>query len=347
MLNAFIPLVIRRRWLVMFFSVALIGLGLFNLQKLTIDAVPDITNIQVQINTEAPGYTPLETEQRITFPIEWALAGLPRLEYTRSLSRYGLSQVTVVFEEGTDIYFARQLVNERLQAATSQLPPNIEPMMGPVATGLGEIYMYTVDAQPGALNEDGEPWTAMDLRTVHEWIVKPQLITVPGVTEVNTVGGYTKQFHVMPHADHLAAHGLGLDDVFNALERNNANRGAGYIERSGEQYLVRVPGQAENIQDLERIIVAQRHGVSIRLGDIADIDLGSKLRSGAATKDGREVVLGTVFMLVGENSRIVAKAVDEKLAEIRRSLPAGIELKTAYNRERLVDQTIDTVTKNL
>jgi len=347
MLNSFIPLVIRRRWLVMFLSVALIALGLFNLQKLTIDAVPDITNVQVQINTEAPGYTPLETEQRITFPIEWALAGLPRLEYTRSLSRYGLSQVTVVFEEGTDIYFARQLVNERLQAAAAQLPPGIEPMMGPVATGLGEIYMYTVDARPGSLNEDGKPWTAMDLRTIHEWIVKPQLITVPGVTEVNTVGGYTKQFHVMPHADHLAAHGLGLDDVFNALERNNANMGAGYIERSGEQYLVRVPGQAEGIADLERIIVAQRHGVSIRLGDIADIDLGSKLRSGAATKDGREVVLGTVFMLVGENSRIVAKAVDEKLTEIRRSLPAGIELKTAYNRESLVDQTIATVTKNL
>lgn len=347
MLNSLIPLMIRKRWLIMVLVLGLVALGAYDLQRLSIDAVPDITNVQVQINTEAAGYTPLESEQRITFPIEWALAGLPRLSYTRSLSRYGLSQVTVVFEEGTDIYFARQLVNERLQSVANQLPPGIKPEMGPVATGLGEIYMYTVESRPGALNPDGDPWTAMDLRTAHDWIVKPQLITVPGVTEVNTVGGYTKQFHVMPDPDHLAAHGLTLDDVVTALERNNANMGAGYIERSGEQYLVRIPGQAEGLRDLQQIIVAQRHGVSIRLSDIAEVGLGSELRSGAATRDGREVVLGTVFMLVGENSRIVAGAVDEKLDQIKGSLPAGIEINRIYNRETLVDQTIQTVTKNL
>lgn len=347
MLERLIPIMIERRWLVLLISLIIAAIGVYNLQRLTIDAVPDITNIQVQINTSAPGFTPEEAEQRITFPIEWALAGLPTLEYTRSLSRYGLSQVTVVFAEGTDIYFARQLVNERLQSVAGQLPPGIEPQMGPVATGLGEIYMYTVEAIPGARGSDGQPITAMDLRTAHDWIVKPQLITVPGVTEVNTVGGYTKQFHIMPHPEHLAAHDLGLDDVMAALERNNANRGAGYIERSGEQYLVRVPGQAGGLEDLRRIIVAQRHGVPIRLGDIAEVDLGSELRSGAATKDGNEVVLGTVFMLVGENSRIVSAAVDERIAQIQRSLPPGVMVKPVYNRTILVDQTIQTVTKNL
>ena len=299
MLHLMIPWMIRRRWLVLGVVLALAGLGVYNLQRLTIDAVPDITNVQVQINTEAPGYTPLETEQRITFPIEWALAGLPRLDYTRSISRYGLSQVTVVFTEGTDIYFARQLVNERLQAVAKRLPSGVEPVMGPVATGLGEIYMYTVAARPGARNESGQPVNAMDLRTAHDWIVKPQLLTVPGVTEVNAIGGYTKQFHVMPHPDHLAAHDLGLDDVIKALERNNTNMGAGYIERSGEQYLVRIPGQAQGLEDLGRIIVAQRHGVSIRLDDIADLSLGSELRAGAATQNGQEVVMATVFMLMG------------------------------------------------
>lgn len=347
MLDRLISFAIAKRWTVLVLVLAVAAFGAFNFQRLLIDAVPDITNVQVQINTEAPGYSPLEAEQRITFPIETALAGLPKLDYTRSISRYGLSQVTVVFEDGTDVYFARQLVNERLQTAKADLPPGIEPEPGPIATGLGEIYMYTVDALPGAVNADGKAYTPTDLRTIHDWVVRPQLVTVKGVTEVNTIGGYQKQFHVTPWPDKLSAYGLGLDDIIEALERNNANVGAGYIERAGEQYLVRVPGQADGIEDLQKIIVTQRHGVSIRLTDVADVILGEELRTGAATQSGHEVVLGTVFMLIGENSRIVSKAVDEKVAEINETLPDGIVIKPAYNRTALVDKTIDTVAKNL
>ncbi|MBL4789486.1 MAG: CusA/CzcA family heavy metal efflux RND transporter [Kordiimonadaceae bacterium] len=347
MLDRIILFAITKRWTVLMAALAIAALGVYNFQRLLIDAVPDITNVQVQINTEAPGYSPLEAEQRITFPIETALSGLPKLAYTRSISRYGLSQVTVVFEDGTDIYFARQLVNERLQTVKNKLPPGIEPEPGPIATGLGEIYMYTVDAEPGALNEDGKPWSSTDLRTVHDWVVKPQLVTVPGVTEVNTVGGYKKQFHITPWPDKLAAYGLTLGDVIEALERNNANVGAGYIERSGEQYLVRVPGQATSLADLKRITVAQRQGVSIKLTDIADILMGKELRTGAATQSGHEVVLGTVFMLIGENSRIVSKAVEVKIQEINQTLPDGVSVRTAYSRTTLVDKTIDTVSKNL
>lgn len=347
MLDKLISFAIARRWTVLVLVLAVAALGAYNFQRLLIDAVPDITNVQVQINTEAPGYSPLEAEQRITFPVETALAGLPKLDYTRSISRYGLSQVTVVFEDGTDIYFARQLVNERLQTVQGQLPPGIEPKPGPIATGLGEIYMYTVDALPDAVKEDGSAYTPTDLRTIHDWVVRPQLVTVPGVTEVSTIGGYQKQFHVTPWPDKLSAYNLALSDVIDALERNNANVGAGYIERSGEQYLVRVPGQAKGIEDLKKIIITQRHGVSIRLTDVADIKLGEELRTGAATQSGHEVVLATVFMLIGENSRIVSKAVDEKVSEINNTLPDGIVVTPAYNRTVLVDKTINTVAKNL
>ena len=231
-----------------------------------IDAVPDITNVQVQINTEAEGFSPLEAEQRITYPIETALAGVPKLNYTRSVSRYGLSQVTVVFEDGTDLYFARQLVNERLQAAKSQLPPGIEPQMGPTATGLGEIFMYSVTSKPGASKPDGAQWTPTDLRTLHDWVVRPQMRNVPGVAEINTVGGYTKQYHVTPNPAQLATLKLSLTDVVNALEANNANAGAGYVERAGEQVLIRLPGRAGNEADLSQIIVAKRGGIPIRIG---------------------------------------------------------------------------------
>ncbi|WP_417464830.1 efflux RND transporter permease subunit [Kordiimonas sp.] len=347
MLERLISFAIAKRWTVLVLVAAVAAFGVYNFQRLLIDAVPDITNVQVQINTEAPGYSPLEAEQRITFPIETALAGLPKLDYTRSISRYGLSQVTVVFEDGTDVYFARQLVNERLQTVKGELPSGIEPEPGPIATGLGEIYMYTVDALPGAVNAEGEPYTPTDLRTIHDWVVRPQLVTVKGVTEVNTIGGYQKQFHVTPWPDKLTAFGLGLEDVIGALERNNANVGAGYIERAGEQYLVRIPGQAEDIDDLKKIIITQRHGVSIRLTDVADVALGEELRTGAATQSGHEVVLGTVFMLIGENSRVVSKAVDEKVAAINETLPAGIVIKPAYNRTVLVEKTVNTVAKNL
>lgn len=347
MLDRIIHHAIARRWMVLAIVFALGALGAYNFNRLLIDAVPDITNVQVQVNTSAPGYSPIETEQRITFPIETALAGLPRLSYTRSISRYGLSQVTAVFEDGTDIYFARQLITERLQSVQSTLPEGIEPEPGPIATGLGEIYMYTLDAVPGALNEAGEPWSPTDLRTLHDWVVKPQLINVPGVTEVNTVGGFKKQFHVTPWPEKLSGYNLSIGDVMEAVERNNNNVGAGYIERSGEQYLVRVPGQAENLDDLADAVIAQRDGVPVRLRDVADVLLGEELRSGAATQSGREVVLGTVFMLIGENSRIVSEAVDQKLQEINETLPDGVVLNTAYSRTSLVDKTIETVSKNL
>jgi len=347
MLERIIRLSIQHRWVVMAIVLGLGALGVYNFSRLPIDAVPDITNVQVQINTEAPGFSPLEAEQRITYPVETAIAGLPGLAYTRSTSRYGLSQVTVVFADGTDIYFARQLVNERLQGVRSTLPAGVEPAMGPIATGLGEIYMYTVEPKPGALRPGGGKWTAQDLRTLHDWVVRPQLRNVPGVTEVNSVGGYRKEYHVTPDPARLAVYGLGVDDVIKALEANNANVGAGYVERYGSQYLIRVPGQAAGEADLSSTILAHRDGVPIRIADVAEVVIGSEVRNGAATKDGREVVLGTIYMLVGENSRDVSVAVSERLVEVNRSLPPGVVVNTVYDRSTLVERTIATVEKNL
>ncbi len=341
MLNRIVAFSLNHRWLVLIVVGSLAVLGLYNYDRLPIDAVPDITNVQVQINAEAPGYSPLETEQRITFPIETVMAGLPRLNYTRSLSRYGLSQVTVVFQDGTDIYLARQLVNERLSEVKNQLPAGIEAAMGPIATGLGEIFMYTISA------EDGAGYDTMALRTVQDWIVRPQLRQTPGVVEVNTIGGYTKQFHVLPDPDRLLSHDLTLRDVLAALARNNLNTGAGYIERFGAQYLVRSPGQLGGLDEIRTITVAKREGVPVTVDDVATVALGSELRTGAATQDGQEVVLGTVFMLMGENSRHVARTVAERLESIKPSLPEGVQLIPLYDRTSLVDKTIATVQKNL
>jgi cobalt-zinc-cadmium resistance protein CzcA len=338
---------IRQRWFVLAVVALLCALGVWSATKLPIDAVPDITNVQVQINTEAEGFSPLESEQRITFPLETAIAGLPKLSYTRSISRYGLSQVTVVFEDGTDIYFARQLVNERIQSARSQLPPGIEPQMGPISTGLGEIFMYAIEPKPGARKPDGSEWTATDLRTLSDWVVRPQMRTIPGVAEVNTVGGYARQYHVTPNPSQLAALKLSLNDVVDALERNNANRGAGYVERGGEQILIRVPGQVAGEADLSQIIVATRGGVPIRIGDVAEVVIGSELRTGAATENGKEIVLGTVSMLIGENPRIVAQAAKARLEQATASLPAGVIAHPLYDRTELVDRTIGTVQENL
>ncbi len=346
-LERFIRFAIAHRWLMLLLTAALCALGIWSFTKLPIDATPDITNVQVQINTEAPGYSPLESEQRVTFPIETAIAGLAKLEYTRSLSRYGLSQVTVVFEDGTDIYFARQQVAERLQQAKSQLPPGLEPELGPVATGLGEIYMYTVEAAPGSTKPDGTPWTPTDLRTLQDWVVRPQLRNTPGVTEVNTIGGFARQIHITPDPARLVAYGFTLQDVVDAVARNNENIGAGYIERNGQQYLVRVPGQVADLDALRRIVLDRRDGVPIRVGDFAEVGEGPELRTGAATQNGEEVVLGTVFMLVGENSRAVARATAERLAEVSKSLPPGVAATPVYDRTSLVDRTIATVTKNL
>ena len=343
MLERIIRASIAHRWLVLLLVLGSSALGLWNYQRLPIDAVPDITNVQVQINTEAPGYSPLESEQRVTYPVETALAGLARLQYTRSISRYGLSQVTVVFEDGTDIYFARQQVAERLQAAASQLPSGLEPTLGPVATGLGEIFMYTVEAEAGAEAQ----WTPTALRTVQDWVVRPQLRHLKGVTEVNTVGGYVRQFHITPDPAKLLAYNLTFRDVLESVARNNANVGAGYIERSGEQYLIRVPGQVADADGIRKIVVATREGLPLRISDVAQVGEGSELRTGAATKDGNEVVLGTAFMLIGENSRAVAQRTALKLKQIDATLPAGVRAHAVYDRTELVDRTIDTVRKNL
>jgi heavy metal efflux system protein len=347
MLERIIDTAVRNRWLVLVAVTAMATLGIYNYFRLPIDAVPDITNVQVQINTVAPGYSPLETEQRVTFVIENAMAGLPRLTYTRSLSRYGLSQVTVVFADGTDIYFARSRVAERLQEVRSGLPPGLEPEMGPIATGLGEIFMFILSAGEGARTADGRPYDAVDLHTVMDWIIRPQLLKVPGITEVNFIGGAEQQVVVAPRPQALLAHRLTLADLFTALERNNANVGAGYIERFGNQYLVRVPGQVSGLEDIRRIRVVTREGVPVTVNDVAEVSRGAELRTGAATMNGEEVVMGTVFMLYGENSRAVSHAAAAKLQDINRTLPAGLKAEAVYDRTALVDKTIATVRTNL
>lgn len=347
MFERIIRTAIDHRWLIMLCIFGMAALGVYNFQKLPIDAVPDITNVQVQINTTAPGYSPLETEQRITYPMETVMAGLPNLEQTRSLSRYGLSQITVIFKDGTDIYFARQLVNQRIQQAKDRLPPGVTPAMGPIATGLGEIYLWTVEAKDDAKKPDGTPYTATDLREIQDWIIKPQLRNVPGVTEINSIGGYAKQYQVAPIPEKLASYGLALQDIVTALDRNNNNVGAGYIEKHGEQYLIRAPGQVSSIEDIGNIILGNVQGVPIRIRDVGEVEIGRELRTGAATENGHEVVLGTVFMLIGQNSRAVSQAVDKKMAEINRTLPEGVQAVTVYDRTVLVDKAIDTVKKNL
>ena len=347
MIELIIKASINRRWLVMAGVLLLIGAGLRNYQKLPIDAVPDITNVQVQINTEAPGFSPLESEQRITYPVETALAGIPKLSYTRSLSRYGLSQVTVVFEEGTDLYFARNLINERLGAIKSVLPAGLEPEMGPVATGLGEIFMYTVEAKEGFLQEDGTPIDSIELREIQDWIIKPQLSLVPGVTEVNSIGGYNKQYHVNPSPEKMLSYEISFEDISDALELNNANVGAGYIETNGQQILIRSPGQLKTIGDIEDVVVKNIDHAPIKIKDIAEVGIGKELRTGAATQGGEETVLGTAMMLVGENSRAVAQAVAQKIDEIKSTLPEGVVIDSVYDRTTLVDKAIWTVQKNL
>lgn len=347
MIDAILSFSIRQRWLVMIGVLLMAAFGAWNFTRLPIDAVPDITNVQVQINSSAPGYSPLEVEQRITFPIEIAMGGLPHLESTRSQSRYGLSQVTIIFKDGTDIYFARQLVNERIQQAKDQLPAGIETAMGPISTGLGEIYLFTVEAKPGARKAGGGEYTPSDLRTIQDWIIKPQLRNVPGVIEVNTIGGFERQFQVLPDPAQLMAYKLNFRDVMTALAANNANVGAGYIERNGEQYLVRTPGQVANVEEIKEIVIGSHKGVPIRIADVADVIEGKDLRTGAATINGKETVLGTAMLLIGENSRAVAQSVAAKLKEIGKSLPDGVIAHTVYDRTHLVEATVATVEKNL
>ncbi|ENW05888.1 efflux RND transporter permease subunit [Acinetobacter beijerinckii] len=332
---------------VMLFAMTWIAVGVWSYQKLPIDAVPDITNTQVQINTQANGYTALEVEQRITYPIETAMAGIPNLEQTRSISRYGLSQVTIIFKDGTDIYWARQLINQRLQEADGQLPDAVDPLMSPVSTGLGEIYQWVIKAKPDAKKEDGTAYTAMDLREIQDWIVRPQLQRVKGVAEINSIGGYNKTYIVSPDLKRLQQLQISLTEFQTALQENNENRGAGFIEENGQQLTVRVPGMLSTVEDIQNITVSVKNGLPIRVADIATVAIGHDLRTGAATYNGEETVLGIAMMMMGENSRTVAQAVDAKIQEIQPTLPKGVEIETVYDRTSLVNKAIKTVQKNL
>jgi cobalt-zinc-cadmium resistance protein CzcA len=346
-MNALIKFAVLRRWLVMVITLMIAALGGYNALRLPVDAVPDITNIQVQINTQAIGYSPLETEQRITYIVENAMAGLPRLDYTRSLSRYGLSQVTVVFQEGTDIYWARQQIGERLQGVRDELPGGIEPELGPIASGLGEIFTYAVHARDKALRADGQAYSPEDLRTIQDWIIRPQLVKVPGITEINSIGGFKREYEVAPNPIKMLAYKVTIGDLILALERNNQNAGSGYIERLGEQWLVRSPGLLGSLAEIEELVVAKRDDAPVRIKDLADVRYGKEMRTGAATRNGKETVLGTAFMLLGENSRTVASAVADKLRAVNASLPDGIVAEALYDRTTLVDKAINTVRINL
>jgi cobalt-zinc-cadmium resistance protein CzcA len=369
MLERVLRFAIEHRLLIVFLTIAVAGLGVYALQRLPIDAVPDITNKQVQINTEAPALSPIEIEKQVTFPIETALAGIPGLESTRSISRNGFSQVTAVFRDDIDIYFARQQVSERLGEARESLPPDVEPIMGAISTGLGEVYMWTVEYQsphtvtltsgaPGwqqdgtYLTPEGQRLTTMlerttYLRTVQDWIIRPQLKGLEGVAGVDAIGGYVKQYHIQPDPMKLVEYGLTFQEVIEALERNNVSTGAGYIEHKGEAYVVRADGRITNETQIANIVVGTRHGTPIYIRDVATVAIGRELRTGSASEDGAEVVVGTALMLIGANSRTVAAAVDSKMAEIAKSLPPHIRVKTVLNRSKLVNATIKTVEKNL
>src|SRR5689334_12493864 len=367
MIERIIDFAIHRRWVVVILGVIAAALGAYALTKLPIDAVPDITNKQVQINTIAPALSPVEIEKQVTYPIEAALAGAPGLESTRSLSRNGFSQITAVFTEATDIYLARQQIGERLTEIRARLPRGIEPRLGPISTGLGEIYMWTVHFSGEPVERDGMPGLQHDgrflttdgqllegdieknayLRTVQDWIVKPQIRMVPGVAGVDSIGGYLKQYQVNPDAAKLIALGLTFADVAQAIEANNVSRGARYIERNGEGVVVRSGGRLEKIEDIGAVVVTTRGGVPVRVRDLATVSIGGETRTGSASEDGREVVVGTALMLVGANSRTVSSAVDTKLRAVAPSLPAGIGVTTVLDRTQLVDATVGTVTRNL
>ncbi|BDV32814.1 efflux RND transporter permease subunit [Methylocystis iwaonis] len=368
MMQRIIAFSVHSRWLVVLL-VALVGaFGAFALVHLPIDAVPDITNNQVQINARAPALSAFEMEKQVTYPIENALAGIPGLDYTRSLSRNGFAQVTAVFSDGVDIFFARQQVNERVAQAREDFPPQIELRMGPIATGLSEIYMWTVRyAEPHKLADAGEPGWQRDgayltpegamlrttvaqesyLRTVQDWIIRPQLRTVPGVAGVDSLGGFMRQYHVQPDPAKLTSLGLSFGDLAATIQKNNVSRGAGYVERNGEGLVVRSGGRLETVEDIANVVATTRNGVPVRVGEIANVAIGKELRTGSASMNGEEVVIGTALMLIGANSRTVSAAVDAKVKTVTKSLPPGIEVKTILNRTLLVDATIKTVAKNL
>ncbi|HET6375717.1 MAG TPA: CusA/CzcA family heavy metal efflux RND transporter, partial [Methylocella sp.] len=361
---------VRQRWLVALLTLAAAAFGAWSLAALPIDAVPDITNKQVQINTVAPALSPADMEKQVTYPLETALAGIPGLEYTRSFSRNGFSQITAVFADNVDIYFARQQINERLSGARDVLPAGVEPRMGPVSTGLGEIYMWSVRykrPEDGASVQDGKPGWQSDgsyltpegerlttglertayLRTVQDWIIRPLLRTVPGVAGIDSIGGYRKEYHVQPDPVKLFGLDLSFADLAAAIDNNNRNRGAGYIEDKGESYSVRSTGRLQSEDEIRNVVVAARGGVPVRVKDIAEVRIGRELRTGSASQNGEEAVIGTALMLIGGNSRTVSALVGAKLNEIRPTLPPDIEAETILDRTLLVDATIRTVSKNL
>ncbi|GMU82417.1 MAG: hypothetical protein AMXMBFR47_22880 [Planctomycetota bacterium] len=338
MLNWIITWSLRNRFLVIIAALLFGGLGLSALRELDIDAFPDTTPVQVQINTVAPALAPEEVERQITFPVEQALGGLPRIQNLRSITKFGFSQVVVTFEDGTDIYFARQVISERL--ASVELPEGLSrPQMGPIATGLGEVFHYTVRSDRHELTE---------LRTLHDWSIKPALRTVPGVAEVNSWGGYEKQYQVRIDPDRLIKHDLSFNEVTEAIEANNANVGGGNIQRQGGTLLVHGLGRVSDTKQIADIPITARDGVPIRVRDVADVQIGHEIRRGAVTADGKgEAVLGLAFMLMGENSHEVTARLRQKVSEIRPTLPAGVKLEVVYDRTELVDKVIDTVRKNL
>ncbi|WP_068878003.1 MULTISPECIES: efflux RND transporter permease subunit [unclassified Phenylobacterium] len=371
MIGRILDLSVRFRWTVVALVALVAAFGLYNLIRLPIDAVPDITNKQVQINTVAPALAPAEIEKLVTYPVETAMAGIPGLQSTRSISRNGFSQVTVVFTERTDIYFARQQVAERLIQAGESLPEGAQPMMGPISTGLGEVLMWTVEYEHpggrGAPRRNGQPGWQADgayltatgerladsvaqaayLREVQDWIVRPQMRSVPGVAGVDSIGGYDKQFVVTPNPTRLAAYGVSFSDLSRALEAANLTVGANFVERAGEAFLVRTDARVRTADEIARAVVATRGGVAIAVRDVAEVKIGGALRTGAGSENGEEVVVGTVLMLTGENSRTVARASAEQLQEIAKTMPPGVRLQVVYDRSKLVNATIKTVEKNL
>ncbi|MBS0639909.1 MAG: CusA/CzcA family heavy metal efflux RND transporter [Proteobacteria bacterium] len=368
MIGRILDVAVQQRWTVAIMTVIAVAIGGWSLTRLPIDAVPDITNNQAQINTLAPSLSPYEIEKQVTLPIETALAGIQGLVSTRSISRNGFSQVTAVFSESTDIYFARQQVLERLAEARELMPAGTEPRLGPISTGLGEVTMWTTHfTKPASSVRDGASGWQSDgsyltpegerladavqratyLRTVQDWIIRPQLRTTPGLAGVDAIGGYIKQYVVQPDPTKLMALGLSFSDLAEAIERNNTSIGAGYIERSGEGLVVRSPGRLSTIDDTARVVVRTRDGVPILLRDIARVQIGQAPRMGSASENGQEIVVGTALMLIGGNSRTVAAAVEQRLADINRTLPPGIEAKVVLDRGLLVDATVKTVAKNL
>ena len=371
MIDRILDASVRFRWAVVAVTLLIAIYGALQLLRLPIDAVPDITNKQVQVNVSAPQFSPVDMERLVTFPVETALAGIPGLDHSRSISRNGFAQVTAVFDEGVDIYFARQQVAERLSQAKDNLPQGVQPQMGPISTGLGEVLMWSVSYAPTATRESpriaGRPGFQPDgsyltsegellrdevsqlayLRTIQDWVIRPQLRSVDGIAGIDSIGGYEKQFVVQPDPGRLAAYGVSFTELAEALERANLSVGANFIQRGGEAFLVRADARIRHIDEIGRTVIASRNGVPVTVANVALVTLGGELRTGAASLNGKEVVVGTALMLAGENSRIVAKAVAERLDEVSKSLPPGVQVKTLYDRSALVDATISTVEKNL